>query len=258
MSRATRLPKPLMFSMAALCGLLTVSSSAMGQGATDGGFGNFGLGTASGFGSIGGNSGSTGASGGQGATAGLSSLGGLSGAGGTGSQAGGLGGLGGIGSGFDPSFGASQMASGLATAAAVSRVTSQLGGRGGFGGGFGGGGFGGGRGGFGGTNNNQNAQSKTKVRAVLRIGFPVEGRTSSATAQMVTERFAKMPLPPSLDNVQITMQGRTAVLRGQIETLEDGKLVENLLSLEPGIDGVKNELVVAGESEEVPAPIPTE
>ncbi|MEZ6080965.1 MAG: hypothetical protein R3C56_36435 [Pirellulaceae bacterium] len=42
MSRATRLPKPLMFSMAALCGLLTVSSSAMGQGATDGGFGNFG------------------------------------------------------------------------------------------------------------------------------------------------------------------------------------------------------------------------
>lgn len=255
MSRATRLPQALMFSMAALGGLLTVSSTAMGQGATDGGFGNFGLGTASGFGSIGGNSGATGV---QGATAGMSSLGGLSGAGGTGSQAGGLGGLGGIGSGFDPSFGASQMASGLATAAAVSRVTSQLGGRGGIGGGFGGGGFGGGRGGSNGANNNQNAQSKTKVRAVLRIGFPIEGRTSSATAQMVTERFAKMPLPPSLDNVQITMQGRTAILRGQIETAEDGKLVENLLSLEPGIDGVKNELVVAGASEEVPAPIPAE
>ena len=173
----------------------------------------------------------------------MSALGGLTGT---------LGGAGGIGSSFDPSFGATQMAGGLATAAAVSRVTSSLGGRGGFGGNFGGG-FGGGRGGFG-SNNNQNAQSKTKVRAVLRIGFPIEGRTDSATAQMVTERFTKMPLPTSLANVQFTMEGRTAVLRGQIAAVEDGKLVENLLSLEPGIDGVRNELVVTGGAERVPPP----
>lgn len=252
MSLATQFPKALLTTLVALCGLLAVSQTAMGQGATDGGFGNFGLGTSSGFGSIGSNSGT---SGGQGTTA---SMGGMSGAGGAGGQMsglGGLGGVGGIGSSFDPAFGATQMAGGLATAAAVSRMTSSLGGRSGFGGGFGG--FGGsGRGGFGGANSNQNAQSKTKVRAVLRVGFPIEGRTSSATAQMVTERFAKMPLPPSVANVQITMEGRTAVLRGEIEAVEDGKLVENLLSLEPGIDGVKNELVVAGASEEIPAPLP--
>ena len=91
---------------------------------------------------------------------------------------------------------------------------------------------------------------------MLRIGFPIEGRTDSATAQLVTERFAKMPLPTNLANVQFTMEGRIAVLRGQIAAIEDGKLVESLLSLEPGIDGVRNELVVTGGTEQVPASLP--
>ncbi len=250
MSLTSQLSRALLTAIVALGGFLAMSHTTMGQGNASAS--TFGLGSS--FGSFGGNTGAT--TGGQtGATTGLGAAAGTGGATGTGGLAPTLGGGGGLGSSFDPNFGASQMASGLATAAAVSRVTSSMGGRGGFGGGFGG---------WRRTrgiwrhNNNQNAQSETKVRAVLRIGFPVEGRTSSATAQMVNQRFSNMPLPPSLANVKITMEGRTAVLRGQIDAVEDGKLVENLLSLEPGIDGVKNELVIAGASEEVPAPVPAE
>ncbi|MEO8268651.1 MAG: hypothetical protein ABI557_02960 [Aureliella sp.] len=260
MSLATQFPKALLTTIAALCGLLAVSQIALGQRVTDGGFGNFGLGSSTGFGSLGGNTGASnglGVAGSQGTTAGTGALGGTGGLGTMGGQMGGLGGGGGLGSSFDPSFGATQMAGGLATAAAVSRVTSSLGGRGGFGGGFGGGGSGG-RGGFGGANGNQNAQSKTKVRAVLRIGFPIDAPSANATAQMVTARFSKMPLPPSVANVQVTMQGRTAILHGQIETVADGKLIENLLSLEPGIDAVNNELVLVVASDEVPAPLSAE
>ncbi len=253
MSLTSQLSRALLTAIVALGGFLAMSHTTMGQGNASAS--TFGLGSS--FGSFGGSTGAT--TGGQSsATTGLGAAAGTGGATGTGGLAPTLGGGGGLGSSFDPNFGASQMASGLATAAAVSRVTSSFGGGSGFGGGRGGFGGSGGRGGFGGNNSNQNAQSETKVRAVLRIGFPVEGRTSSATAQMVNQRFANMPLPPSVANVKITMVGRTAVLRGQIDAVEDGKLVENLLSLEQGIDGVKNELVIAGASEEVPAPVPAE
>ncbi len=250
----------------ALCVAISAGSQlAHAQQASAGGFGNFGLGTSSGFGSLGA---TTGGGTGGASTAGLSSLGSLGTTGTTGATGGqtgtgastGLGttmaGGGTFGS-FDANFGATQMASSLATAAAMSRVTSSLGGgRSSFGGGFGSGGRGGFGGGFGGQTN----QPETKIRAVVRLGFPVEGRSSSATAQMVSDRFSKMPLPNNLGGIQITMENRTAVLRGQIDSAEDGKLVERLLSLEPGIDAVRNELQVAGQansSEEVPSPVPT-
>ena len=218
-----------------------------------GGFGNFGLGTESGFGSLGSSS-STG--GGQGASAAMGSMGSQSGMGGQALAMPSLGGGGALGSSFDAGFGATQMASSLATAAAVSRLTgSSMGGRGG----FGSGGFGGGRGGFGGNNMNQNAQNENKVRAVIRIGFPIERPTSSYTSERINQRLAAMPLPPSLANVQIGIDGRIAVLQGQVNSPEDIRLIERLLSLEPGIDGIRNELSLtdtANQSEAVPAPSP--
>jgi hypothetical protein len=123
------------------------------------------------------------------------------------------------------------------------------------------GGFGGGRGGFGNTQNGQN--NENKVRAVVRVGFPYQGPAPTATAQRVNSRFSRMPLPESLQGVTIEMDGRTAVMTGQVATPEDAKLVERLLSLEPGVNGVRNELVVTGatsaggsSSEIVPAPQP--
>ncbi len=50
------------------------------------------------------------------------------------------------------------------------------------------------------------------------------------------------------------MQGRTAVIVGQVASESDGELIERLLSLEPGIDAVENELVYSTAPELVPAP----
>lgn len=260
MSQTIRAHSSLLARWAAICGLLISAPTAVAQN-TRGGFGNFGLGTESGFGSLGsaggtgGNTGIGGSGGGQATAAGL---------GGQSLAAPTLGGGGTLGSSFDAGFGATQMASSLATAAAISRVTgSSMGGRGGFGGGgFGGGGFGGGRGGrggFGGNNMNQNTQNENKVRAVIRIGFPIERPASSYTSSRINQRLAAMPLPPSMTKVQISMDGRIAVLQGQVGSPEDVNLLERLLSLEPGIDGVRNELSLVGavnQSEEVPAPAP--
>ncbi|MCA9132636.1 MAG: BON domain-containing protein [Planctomycetales bacterium] len=64
-----------------------------------------------------------------------------------------------------------------------------------------------------------------------------------------------MPLPSSLDGVQLEMEGRTAIIRGQVASEADVQLAERLLSLEPGIDSVRNELVVLNETGElVPRP----
>lgn len=261
-----RLPVCLLSLWTGLGVCLLLAPPAVAQSSM-GGFGNFGLGTESGFGSLGSNSG--GGRGGQNNSSGMGSMGGQSGMGGMTGMGGtgqgmampSLGGGGALGSGFDAGFGATQMASSLATAAAVSRLTgASMAGRGGFGGGFGGGrgGFGG-QGGFGGNNGNQNSQKENKVRAVIRIGFPVQHPTASHTAGRINQRFAAMPLPPGVAGVQVTMDGRTAVLQGQVQSLEDGGLLERLLLLEPGIDGVRNELSVANAgnpSEEVPVPAP--
>lgn len=193
------------------------------------------------------------------------------GAGTTGTAAGGTGGgttapsmLGGTSFGsFDATFGAAQLSSAFSAASGLGGAgRTGLGGLGGFGGGLGGfrsgaggfGGFGGagGRGGF----NNQNNQQQQSVRAVVRIGFPYAGPPATVTAQKVSDRFTRMPLPARLGNVQIAIDGRTAVLSGQIDSPEDSKLVENLLSLEPGIDDVRNELIVVSPAPAAPELVP--
>ncbi len=228
-----------------------LSCPAWAQNNTAGGFGNFGLDSgnfgldASAFGSS-----NTGAAGGNGAGAsGLITLGGgnfgsfdagfgatpltsaISGLGGGAAGFGqnGLGGLGGFGTGFGTGFGG-----------------------GGFGGGFGGGGFGG-RGGFGNQNQNNQNQNQTMLRAAVKLGFSYAGPSSSARSQQLNARLARIPLPANVSGVQVEMQGRTAVLRGEVATSADAQLVERLLALEPGIDSVQNELVLTEEVGRAPS-----
>jgi len=48
----------------------------------------------------------------------------------------------------------------------------------------------------------------------------------------------------SAGSARVTMSGSTAILRGKINSVRTSELLEQLLSFEPGIDRVKNELVV--------------
>lgn len=155
---------------------------------------------------------------------------------------------------LDPSFGATAIGGNAANAAvggALGRTgfggLGGLGGLGGFGGGFGGG-LGGGFGGMGGRGGqNMNNQNETRVRATVKIGFDYNAPVPAARSQAINSRLARIPLPPKYNTVNVTMQGRKALITGTVPTTADGKLIERLLSLEPGVDGVDNQLVFTAE-----------
>ena len=135
-----------------------------------------------------------------------------------------------------------------------------LGGLGGLGGGLGGRGGIGGLGGLGGRNNmlgGNNANNKKPIRAVVSIGFdrpetPTTGPDS--TAVKAQARLEKVVLPGNSKNVRVTMEGRTATLNGQVASEREKRLMERLLSLEPGVDSIKNLLTTpTSPAEEVQA-----
>ena len=132
-----------------------------------------------------------------------------------------------------------------------------LGGLGGLGGGglggFGGGGLGGvgGLGGLGGnrsrtgTGTGTAGQSKNKVRAVAKPDIELASpRTSQSIGASLETRMTKLPLPAKLRNVTVKFEGDVVVLRGQVATESDKKMIERLVKLEPGVNSVLNEVKV--------------
>jgi hypothetical protein len=147
---------------------------------------------------------------------------------------------------------------GLAGAALLNRgLQGGMGATGGMGamGGRGGMGGMGGRGGMNSFNQNQNRNSnKPQIRATVKLGFEVMAPTSTESSRMINDRLQRNP-SSAFEGVTVAMSGRTAVLRGAVNSPADGKLLERLLSLEPGVDAVENELTFAeGESD---TPLPT-
>ena len=91
-------------------------------------------------------------------------------------------------------------------------------------------------------NQNQNQNSnKPNIRATVKLGFDVAAPSNTETSRLINDRLRRIP-SPVLQGVTVSMQGRTAVIRGQVESPAAGKTIERLLSLEPGVDAVKNEL----------------
>jgi hypothetical protein len=181
---------------------------------------------------------------GVGATGGIgNAIGGLGGGGLTGGLGGGgLGGLGGIGGGGLGGLGGGGLG-GLG------------GGLGGFGGGLGGlgggrnsfgGGLGGlGGGGFGGTNRLGGAnqgQSKTTLRTTMKPVLVVNPVPATQRTTEIQNRMSRIRLPERYRDVQVTVQGRKAILTGVADSEEDVKFIARLLSLEPGIDSVESQL----------------
>ncbi len=113
--------------------------------------------------------------------------------------------------------------------------------------------FGGGRNaGRGGFNQNQNQNStKSKIRATVKLGFESTPTTNVVATRAINDRLRRIPAAV-LTGVSVEMSDRIAVIRGKVNSPGDGKVIERLLSLEPGIDGVKNELTYANG--QAPAP----
>jgi len=79
----------------------------------------------------------------------------------------------------------------------------------------------------------------------LEIAFdiaPSQGELLSVgdASMDILERVAQI----SGRGANVTMSGTTAILRGTVNSVRTSELLSQLLSFEPGIDGVKNELLV--------------
>lgn len=78
----------------------------------------------------------------------------------------------------------------------------------------------------------------------LAAGVP----TVTANALRIQERIARSGSRANFRNVKVLMSGRTVVLQGSVDSQADEQLVQRLVSLEPGVDGVISQLDYPGKA----------
>jgi hypothetical protein len=115
----------------------------------------------------------------------------------------------------------------------------------GLGGGFNRGGLGGlgGLGGGGGMGNST-AAAKKLIRPIIRPDIEVVRENSTTIATNAAQRLTRIQMPKRLQGVRTSAEDGVVVLRGQVATESDKRMVERLVKLEPGIDSVRNEVIV--------------
>jgi len=94
---------------------------------------------------------------------------------------------------------------------------------------------------------NRGGQQKQQVRVSIKLGFTPKAagvaHSTAATTKLQT-RLTKLPNLPMKSPVKVTLEEGEVVLRGTVATESDRELVEGLAMMEPGIEAVRNELVV--------------
>jgi hypothetical protein len=101
---------------------------------------------------------------------------------------------------------------------------------------------------------NQQSRTQPNIRVSLQMGFqppPV----SPARIEAFNQRLVTLPGIRFVGPATVTLEGRTAVLRGMVATAEDRELAEALAMMEPDVRDVRNELEVdpsAARAEELP------
>ena len=74
--------------------------------------------------------------------------------------------------------------------------------------------------------------------------FVAAARTPAAYESRVQQRMANNPQVRSMGSVSVTLERKTAVLQGSVRSEHDRQVLGKMLLLEPGIAGVRNELLV--------------
>ena len=86
-------------------------------------------------------------------------------------------------------------------------------------------------------------QSTSSIRTSFHAAFDYPESTSEKLSTSLVRRLKKFQAQAP---IQVEVRGRTAILRGVVTTEHDRVLAEQMARLEPGIEAVKNEVVVAG------------
>lgn len=96
--------------------------------------------------------------------------------------------------------------------------------------------------------NNQPASVEENARPAVRIrlelGFTPPQPAPSAVVRNVQTRLTRLAVDHSLGNPQVTMEAGTVVLRGTAESESQKQVLERLISMEPGVSAVRNEMIV--------------
>lgn len=90
----------------------------------------------------------------------------------------------------------------------------------------------------------QSMPSAIRVRSMLRLGFERVSPDMPRVTAVLSRRLADSPAIHARGPLQVELQGRTAVLRGVVATDHDRALAEQMARLEPGIEKVRNEIVI--------------
>ena len=109
------------------------------------------------------------------------------------------------------------------------------------------------------------AINRTRVRspapymyeARLRVGFDVNPRSLPAQETKVVQRLMQARAIDPASSIEVKLEGSTAILSGTVGSGREKSLAGMLLTFEPGISNVKNELVVRPPSM-VPARSPSD
>ncbi len=97
---------------------------------------------------------------------------------------------------------------------------------------------------------NRRVRAATEQRAVmydprLEVDFTYTKPAARQREYKLENRLANTPNLRFLGPVEVSLEGRTAVLKGVVATERDRTLAGLLLTLEPGISQVRNDLTVA-------------
>ncbi|MDA7951709.1 MAG: BON domain-containing protein [Pirellulaceae bacterium] len=101
--------------------------------------------------------------------------------------------------------------------------------------------------------NNQNNRNRQNQNNVIRIKVVTAIVTPPSRIAEAPGRaraiFNEIPTLQSHGGVSITMEGRTAILRGNVASASARDLAKRLVLFEPGIDKVQNEIVVISQDD---------
>ncbi len=107
--------------------------------------------------------------------------------------------------------------------------------------------------------NRQNAgrngaqQNRTRIlRRRLNPGFRYPQISETVVSSKINARFNRLSTPNAPLDIQVAVEGQTALLRGTVASEEERKLAETLVSLEPGVWEVRNELTVSAQRPPIP------
>jgi hypothetical protein len=96
--------------------------------------------------------------------------------------------------------------------------------------------------------NQQKANATLQVPVRLNVAFDIAPPKSSALATALHGHIDKLLIARKITAPEIEVDGDTVVLRGTAESDSQRLVIEKLVSLEPGVYQVSNQMTVAGSS----------